>query len=544
MPIKVLPQEVITRIAAGEIVERPASVVKELIENSLDAGATEILVEVRGGGLKAIKVNDNGSGIPRNQVDLAFQRYATSKISTLDDLQKINTLGFRGEALPSIAAVSQVEMVTKTEEDNTGILIVVENGAIIKKETYSHFRGTSVTVRHLFRNFPPRLKFLKSTATENRHIVDTVYHYALAFPEVRFRLLIEEREVLSTSGNGDLRDILSIFYGADFAERMIEVKERQGPLHIFGFVSMPSFSRSTRNYIDFFVNRRWVRSSTLSRAIEEAYCGWLMPERHPVVILNLFLPPEELDVNVHPTKAEIKFRNSQMVFTSVLHSVRRRLKEISGAKTLRIQPNPTSHSLLTLQNNMPDIHVLRVIGQLANTYIVAEGQNGLFLIDQHAAHERVLFEKILEQRSKQSVEIQGLLEPICLELDPKHDELVKARGKLLEQFGIRLEPFGRRSYLLRAVPAMMKERSSGEAIRDLIDLLGSELGLQRVTERIAQSIACHSAVKAGDSLSIEEMVDLLRQLESTIQPQVCPHGRPTMIHLSSRELEKEFGRLV
>ncbi len=543
MPIKVLPQEVITRIAAGEIVERPASVVKELIENSLDAGATEIFVQVRGSGLKLIRVDDNGSGIPSSQVGLAFERYATSKITTLDDLQRINTLGFRGEALPSIAAVSQVEMVTRSVEEDIGTFILVENGTITRKETYGHFRGTSVTVRHLFRNFPPRLKFLKSPATENKHIAETVYHYALAFPEVRFRLLIDEREVLSTPGNGEIQDVLSIIYGPDFAERMIEIKERRGSLSISGFLSPPSFSRSTRNYMDFFVNRRWVRSSTLARAIEEAYRGWLMSERYPAVILNLCLPPEELDVNVHPSKAEVKFRNSQTVFTSVLQSVRRRLEEISGAKAMHIQSALPSHLLLAPQNNTSDIRTLRVIGQLTNTYIIAEGHNGLFLIDQHAAHERVLFEKILEQRSRQSVEIQGLLEPICLELGPRQDELVKARGKFLEQFGIRLEPFGTRAYLLRAIPAMMKGENPAEAIQDLIDLLASEIDLQRLIERIAQSIACHSAIKAGDRLSPEEMADLLRQLEGTIRPQICPHGRPTMIHLSSRELEKEFGRL-
>lgn len=543
MPIKVLPQEVITRIAAGEIVERPASVVKELIENSLDAGATEISVEAHGSGLKLIKVSDNGSGIPKGQIDLAFERYATSKISTLDDLHRIGTLGFRGEALPSIAAVSQVEMTTRAEEDDTGTFVLVENGIIIRKEPRSHPRGTSIIVRHLFRNFPARLKFLKSAATENGHIADVVCHYAMAFPEVKFHLLLEARPVLSTSGNGKLQDVLATVYGSDLAEQMINIEEKQASLAISGFISPPYLSRSTRSHMDFFVNRRWVHSNILSRAAEEAYRGWLMSERYPVVILNLSLPPEELDVNVHPAKTEIRFRNSQAVFTSVRHSVQKRLEAVVGAKAIYPRSGSPPQYFLASQNNIPHIHILRVIGQLANTYIIAEGPDGLFLIDQHAAHERVLFERILEQHSQKKMEIQGLLEPVCLELDPKQDQLVRAYSKLLEQFGIKLEPFGIRMYLLRAVPAIIKGASFTETVYSLINSLGGETRAERLAEKIALSLACHSAIKAGDSLSHEEMMELIRQLEGTSQPQTCPHGRPTMVLVSSRELEREFGRL-
>ncbi len=543
MLIKVLPQEIITKIAAGEIVERPASVVKELIENSLDAGATEISVEVHGSGLKLIKVSDNGSGIPKDQTDLAFERYATSKINTLGDLHRIGTLGFRGEALPSIAAVSQVEMITRAEEDDTGTFVLVENGVILRKETRNRPRGTSLIVRHLFRNFPARLKFLKSAATENGHIADVVCHYAMAFPEVKFRLLLEGRQVLLTSGNGKLQDVLTVVYGTDFAEQMIDIKEKQGSLFISGFISPPYLNRSIRSHMDFFVNRRWVRSNILSRAAEEAYRGWLMSGRYPAVVLNLSLPLEELDVNVHPAKTEVRFRNSQAVFTSVCHSVQKRLETVLEAKTFYPRSGSPPRYFLTSQNNMPGIHALRVIGQLANTYIIAEGPDGLFLIDQHAAHERVLFERMLGQYSQKKVEIQGLLEPVCLELDPKQDQFVKAHGNLLEQFGIKLEPFGVRIYLLRAVPAVIKGASFTEIVYSLIDSLAGETGAERLAERIALSIACHSAVKAGDSLSSEEMMELIRRLEGTSQPQTCPHGRPTMVHLSSRELEKEFGRL-
>jgi len=543
MPIKVLPQEVISRIAAGEVVERPASVVKELIENSLDAGATQVSVEIHGSGLKLIRVTDNGSGIPRDEVDLAFERYATSKISKLDDLQKISTLGFRGEALPSIAAVSQVELVTRTEEDDTGTLIVVEKGVVTKRESRSHHRGTSVVVRHLFRNFPARLKFLKSPATENGHIADTVYHYAMAFPEVKFRLLIEGREVLSTTGQGGLQDVISIVYGAELAEQMMEICEAHGSISIFGFISPPSLSRSSRNYMDVFVNRRWVHNKVVARAIEEAYYGWLMSDRYPVAILNLSAPAEELDINVHPAKAEIKFRNSQAVFSLVRQSIRKKLESVSVGKSLHIQSSPLRFSSAP-DNIVPSVATLRVIGQLANTYIIAEGATGLFLIDQHAAHERVLFEKIMEKHSRHSVEMQGLLEPVYVELDPKRDQLVKAHGKLLEQFGIKLEPFGTRSYLLRAIPAIMKGAHPTEMLHNVVDSLANETGTQKPEEKLALSLACHSSVKAGDTLSIEEMTGLVRQLEQTTRPQTCPHGRPTMVHLSSRELEKEFGRLT
>lgn len=546
MLVKVLPQEVISKIAAGEVIERPASVVKELIENSLDAGATQIWIEAQGGGLKFIKVIDNGSGIPATNVETAFQRYATSKISKLDDLDKISTLGFRGEALPSIAAVAQVEMLTKAEDDDTGTLILVENGLITRKEKQSRPRGTSVTVRYLFRNFPARLKFLKSTTTENGHIADVVSHYAMAFPEVKFHFVLEGRRVLSTNGTGNLRDAVAAIYGLDLAKQMIEIRESDEPLLIFGMISPPSIARSNRSYLDFFVNRRWIRNNVLARAVEEAYHSWLLPGKYPIAILNLNLPAQEIDVNVHPAKTEIRFRNNQLVFVAVRKSVRKGLEAIISApkiKTADMQFSPTPSLLPASQCGILNTAVFRVIGQLSNTYIMAEGADGLFLIDQHAAHERVLFEKILGQNAQQKVEVQGLLEPVYIELDPKRDEILKIHSQTLEQFGIKLEPFGTRCYLLRAVPAIMKKANLAEAVHNLLDSLSGETELKGSKERIAISVACHSAVKAGEALSIEEMKELITQLEQTTQPQTCPHGRPTMLHFSSRQLEREFGRL-
>jgi len=544
MPIKILAREVISKIAAGEVVERPASVVKELVENALDAGATQINVESKGGGISLIRVTDNGSGIPANDVELAFHRYATSKIDTLTDLEKISTLGFRGEALPSIAAAAEVEILTKADSDTAGTYLYIKNGSVIKHEKRSRPQGTTVTVHHLFRNFPARLKFLKSATTENGHIANLLSQYALAFPEVKFNLVLDGRLTLKTPGNGSLRDVAAEVYGLEIAKQMLEIGGTDRILSITGLVSPPSLARSSRGYLSFFVNRRWVRSSLLARAAEDAYHGLLMTGKHPIVILNFSLPPQEIDVNVHPTKTEVKFRNSQIVYTAVQKTV---AKVLVKAPPPKIKTDTTSFtpppSLWTVKGaETASLPILRVVGQLAGNYIMAEGPEGLYLIDQHAAHERVLFEKILAQRSQQKIEIQGLLEPVNIELSPKQEEILKMKCELLGEFGFNLEPFGARSYLLRAVPAMMKEGNLAEAVRTLLDSLAAEEEPSKREENIAQSVACHSAVKAGQSLTAGEMRELIKQLEQTNQHRTCPHGRPTMIHLSSRQLEKEFGR--
>jgi DNA mismatch repair protein MutL len=544
MPIKILAREVISKIAAGEVVERPASVVKELVENALDAGATQINVEAQDGGVSLIRVTDNGSGIAANDVELAFHRYATSKIDGLTDLEKISTLGFRGEALPSIAAAAEVEVLTKSDGDTTGTYLYLKNGNIVKREKRSRPQGTTVTVHHLFRNFPARLKFLKSATTENGHIANVLSQYALAFPEVKFNLVLDGRLTLKTPGNGNLRDAIAEVYGLEIARQMLEIGGTDQLPSITGLVSPPSVARSSRGYLSFFVNQRWVRSSLLARASEDAYHGLLMTGRHPIVILNVSLPPQEIDVNVHPTKTEIKFRNSQTVYAAIQKSIGKVLMKApppkikTGAPTLTPTPS-LGEPKDTVKTSLP---ILRVVGQLASNYIMAEGPEGLYLIDQHAAHERILFEKILAQRSQQKMEIQGLLEPANIELSPRQEEVLKTKGELLGEFGFNLEYFGARSYLLRAVPAMMKEGNLAEAVRTLLDSLAAEEEPSKRDENIAQSVACHSAIKAGQSLTAEEMRELIKQLEQTNQPRTCPHGRPTMIHLSSRQLEREFGR--
>ena len=560
MPIKVLAREVISKIAAGEVVERPASVVKELVENSLDAGASQITVEAQGGGVSLIRVTDNGSGIPEGHVELAFHRYATSKIDTLTDLERISTLGFRGEALPSIAAVADVEIITQAAGDIAGTYLHLRSSATVKREKRSRPRGTTVTVHRLFRHFPARLKFLKSPTTENGHIANLLSQYALAFPEVKFNLSLDGRLTLHTPGNGNLRDVVAEVYGLEVAQQMLEIGGVAQVPGVAGLASPASLARSSRGYLSFFVNRRWVRSSLLARAAEDAYQGLLISGKHPIVILNVSLPPQEIDVNVHPTKTEVKFRNTQTLYAAVEKSVRKVLVKAPPPKVkIATAPPSASPSLWTTEPpgttsalapslsaakgaEATSLPILRVVGQLASSYIMAEDPKGLYLIDQHAAHERVLFEKILAQRSQQKVEIQGLLEPVNIELSPRQEEVLKTKGELLNEFGFSLEPFGGRSYLLRAVPAIMKGANLAEAVRTLLDSLASDEGPLRREETIAQSLACHSAVKAGDSLTDQEMRELIRQLEQTTQPRNCPHGRPTMIHLSSRQLEREFGR--
>jgi DNA mismatch repair protein MutL len=556
MPIKVLATEVVSKIAAGEVVERPASVVKELIENSLDAGATQIAVEAQGGGVELNKVSDNGAGIPASEVELAFYRYATSKISNLDDLEKISSLGFRGEALPSIAAVAEVEILTQTSSETIGSYLHLRKGEVVGKESRARPQGTTVTVRRLFRYFPARLKFLKSVNTENSHIANLVSQYALAFPEVKFSLVLDKRPSLRTTGNGDLREVVSAIYGSEVAQRMLKVEQKDSLAKVGGLTSPPSLARSNRNYLSFFVNRRWVRSPLLTRATEEAYRGLLMDGQHPITVINISLPIQELDVNIHPAKAQIKFCHEQVVFSSIQKAVEGALARTPIASSKAVPFSVSSgqwQSPRMIMDNEPafvvaqlptlELPVLRVLGQLANTYIIAEGPNGLYLIDQHAAHERILYDRISAQWARKEVEVQGLLQPITIELSPREEETLRTSKEFLAEFGFTIEPFGNRSYVIRAIPALMAKANIIEIISALLDSLANKQSPNPWEEKIAQSLACHGAIRAGQQLSNEEMRELIKQLEQTKQPRACPHGRPTMIHLSSHQLEKEFGRI-
>jgi len=570
MPIKILSPDVASKIAAGEVVERPASVVKELLENSLDAGATQIAIEVQGGGVRLIRVVDNGAGIPPEEVDLAFERFATSKVSTADDLEGISSLGFRGEALPSIAVVSEVTMVTRSRDELSGVFVNIKDGAVLEKAKRGCPIGTTVTVRNLFRNVPARLKFLKSSSTENGHISNLVAQYSLAFPEVRFTLLIDGRTTFRSTGSGNLREVLGAVYGLDVAKAMLQIETKEGadPLlpGVTGFVSPITLTRASRSYLSFFVNRRWVQNRMLSYALEDAYQGLLMVGRHPIAVINISLPPQDLDVNVHPTKSEVRFRNERDIFSGVQKAVRNTLTAQAPMPTLDTLPQPqpaaaapgeplpafdvragevtTRTPLATPPPFEPvakSLPILRVVGQMANTYVIAEGPDGMYLIDQHAAHERVLFEKIRNERSRRAVEIQGLLQPVPVELTVRQQELMESQAEALSEYGFGIEHFGERTYLVRSVPALLRGQNVAQSLVEVLDFLAEgEKGDRR--EEIAISLACHGAVRAGQALSHEEMRDLIRQLEQASQPRTCPHGRPTMIHLSSSQLEKNFGR--
>ena len=559
MSIKILTPDMVSKIAAGEVIERPASVVKELIENSLDAKASQISVEIQGGGVRSIKVVDNGLGIPATEAELAFCRYATSKIADLTDLENISSLGFRGEALPSIAAVAEIEFSTKSSLEDVGSCLHLQGNEPLRQEAISRPSGTTVIVRRLFRYFPARLKFLKSTNTENSHIAHTVGQYAMAFPEVKFSLLLDKRPSLQTVGDGDMRGVVSQIYGFKIAQEMLILPGSGVDIKIDGLISPPSLTRSDYNYHSFFINKRWVRSPLLVKAVDQAYHGLLMVGRHPLVVMRLSLRPDGIDVNIHPTKAQVKFHDEQNIFTSVKKTVEEVLRNTSIARTniqfpsagswsqqrsLSVRESePVFEGFSSIDNANPaTLPALRVLGQVANTYVIAEGPDGLYIIDQHAAHERVRFDKILEQWAKHKVEVQGLLQPITIELNPREEEIWRGNEEILLRFGFYVESFGDRNYLLRAMPALIANENIRNVLADLFDILSRRDDSMPWEEKIAQSLSCHGAIRAGQQLSNEEMRELISQLEQSKQPRSCPHGRPTVIHMSLFQFEKEFGR--
>ena len=571
MPIKVLDSAVVAQIAAGEVVERPASVVKELVENSLDAASSQIAVEVNGGGVSLIRVSDNGVGIPSAELELVCQRYATSKITTLADLEAISSLGFRGEALPSITAVAEVDIISGAAGESAASYLNLKEGIVVKRGSRARSQGTTITVLNLIRSVPARLKFLKSTATENSHIANVVSQYALAFPEVKFTLSLDGRTAIRTPGSDQLIDSLIEVYGLEVARNMLEVGRQDGEresevitssLLVTGMVSSMVISRSSRSYLSFFVNRRWISSRLLAWAVEEAYHGLLMTGRHPVAIINISLPAKEIDINIHPAKTEVKFQDERLVFGAVQKVVRRALIDLAPAPrieetaTIYTAPSAPGRTLWTSlearhsHTTQPPVAspalplslpALRLLGQLSLSYIIAEGPDGLYLIDQHAAHERIIFEKIKHQVSQQEVAVQGLLEPVILEVNPREDTVLKSHYESLAEFGFSIEPFGDRTYLVRTVPVLLYEKDWAGVLRELWDSLpGGDKG--DWIEKITISIACHGAVRAGQGLTDDEMRQLMRQLEQVAVPNTCPHGRPTMIHLATGQLEREFGR--
>ena len=575
MTIRVLAPETAAKIAAGEVVERPASVVKELVENALDAGASAIAVEVSGGGQELIRVTDDGCGLASEEMELAFARHATSKL-TGDDLLSITTLGFRGEALPAIAAVAEVEMVSRPPGTESAAFVLLDAGAVVERGERGAPAGTSVSVSRLFARQPARRKFLRSPSTEANQIASVVSHYALAYPAVRFSLTLEGRQSLLTDGNGELRDAIAAVYGADVAAAMLLVQPGDGLVAVNGLAAAPQVSRAGRGYVSLFVNGRWIQSRRLAYAVEEAYRGLLMVGRYPIAALHLRLPLEEVDVNVHPTKAEVRFRDESAVFGAVQRAVRTALLETAPVAVATAAPTaPTAPFDLSPQPSSPPLWeharalerrqaeagsaepsaatglstpaetlpALRVIGQFGSTYVIAEGPDGMYLIDQHAAHERVLYERFCRQRLERAPEVQALLEPLALELSPPRRALLAEQAELLREHGFAIEPFGpgESGYLVRALPASLAGSDPRQAVASFLDLMLEE-GEGDRRDRVAMSLACHGAIRAGKTLSQEEMRELVVQLEGSEAPNSCPHGRPTMIHMSAELLARQFGR--
>lgn len=624
MTIRVLPPDVAAKIAAGEVVERPASVVKELVENAIDAGAKTVRVEIQGGGKRLIRVMDDGEGIPTEEVPLAFARHATSKLISVDDLSRVTTLGFRGEALASIAAVSQLTLVSRPAAQSAATRIRIEGGQQVGFSAAGSPGGTMITVENLFYNVPARLKFIKADATEAAHIHRVVSHYALAFPHIRFGLLSDNRQTFQTNGSGELFDALVAVFDLETARQMVRVEHKEAgehpssgrpkggsrgageisniaasPLHVsvHGFAGIPALHRGGRDQIILFVNKRWIQDRSLNQAVVQAYHTFLPVGRYPVAALSIELDPAEVDVNVHPTKAEVKFRDPRLVFKVVQKGVREAVMEAAPVpsygtiqptsaygftpdfgghagdtapwrtsfgghsgptssqfafdvqRTLPLSPSETAEGLRQPLVEPPisvdKMPLLRVVGQIQQMYIIAEGPDGLYLIDQHAAHERILYEKLTAQRAQAGAARQQLLEPVMVELLPGPAALVEAELDALTEVGFELEPFGGAAYRIRAVPEILGQADPAQALVDILaEMADGAIPLAReIHEKIAITVCKRASIKGGQILSPEEMRELVRQLEATSAPRTCPHGRPTMIHLSTAQLAREFGRM-
>jgi DNA mismatch repair protein MutL len=564
--IHLLSAEVSSQIAAGEVIERPASVVKELLENALDAQARSISIAVGAAGRSLIEVADDGVGIAAGELALAVSRHATSKLGSAEDLAHIATLGFRGEALASIGAVSRLTLTTKESDSQQGARLRVEGGRAGTVETVGTSTGTVVRVEDLFYNVPARLKFLKTDVTERRAFDALVTRYALAYPAVRFNLVHDGKLSLETAGDGDRRAILATLHGVDIARQLLEISAEDDGLRISGHVSPVALTRSSRRDISIFVNGRWVQDTPLTSALVQAYHTLLMVGRFPLGCLFIEMAPEDVDVNVHPAKSEVRFKNHDRVYGFVQRAIRRGLLAYAPVPELRPQAwaipgsqpepawelahmDPPENGSAPVDSEAPQVSkahlpLLRVVGQIGATYVVAEGPDGLYLVDQHAAHERILFEKLMLQHDGKGIESQSLLRPATVTLPAPAAALLASQLPVLQHLGFAVEEFGPNSYQLRAVPALFADGDPTAALKAAVeDFEEDEKPLQdEVEARIAARVCKRMAIKAGRVLAPEEQRALLADLERCESPRTCPHGRPTMIHLSVGMLERQFGR--
>jgi DNA mismatch repair protein MutL len=557
--IRVLDRTVAERIAAGEVVERPASVVKELLENSLDAGAARIEVEIETAGSALIRVSDNGSGIHPEDLALAVERFATSKVRTADDLQAIRTLGFRGEALPSIAAVSHFEIVSALQ-DGAGHRLKIAGGKPAARDSLGAPVGTTVTVRQLFFNTPARRKFLKSAGREFALIADTVNRAAMANPAVAFRLVHDGKDVL-TYAAGTLADRIAAVVGADTFAALIPFEHHAAGATITGWLGRPEVARAGRRHQYLYVNQRPVNSRIIAGAVEQAYRQLLPDERFPLFVIFVELTPDRVDINIHPRKLDVRFDDDQRVFGVVARTARDALLQahlIRAVDRSAVEyPSGTTTGLaldadgvavredagVAVDGTGP-FPAMRLLGQVYRTYVLAQSAEGLIVIDQHAAHERILYERLLKQRAAGGTVGQILVTPIPVELDPWQIALLTSHRDEIEQLGFAFDEFGDRTLLLRAAP-QIAARSPAVLLKDLLTELAETDQTQAATsllERLTIGTACHSAIRAGDALTTEQMVALIHDLSTADDPYTCFHGRPTLVSVPLTQLDRWFLR--
>ncbi|MCH5268144.1 MAG: DNA mismatch repair endonuclease MutL [Lachnospiraceae bacterium] len=662
--IHVLDQETINQIAAGEVVERPMAVVKELVENAIDAEANAVTVEIKDGGKSLIRITDNGSGIAKEDIPLAFTPHATSKIGGVEDLLEVSSLGFRGEALASVAAVSQLEMVTKTREALMGSRYVIHGGEEKTLEAVGCPEGTTFIVRNLFYNTPARLKFLKTPPTEAGYIGTVLERLALSHPEVAFRYIAQNQTKLTTPGNGNLKDTIYPIYGRDIASNLIEIHREEVFCKVDGFLGKPVISRGNRNFMNYFINGRYIRSNVIHRAIEEAYAPYSMQHRYPFTVLHLTIEPAYIDVNVHPQKMEIRFTREKEIFQSIYHAlsealkqrelipdvslhseVKKPVKQERGAEFFEknrretrknnlgekpIQPSseiqlqseslpkqqtqaaqlqdeqpalqhdtavknetkdifkeqgvlsadvistsgrlkeqappygkvegdgeikttssmpsgkPVQQSLFEEELSGESLKELRIVGQVFSTYWVLQYEDSMYLVDQHAAHEKVLYERFMKQLQEKEPMTQMVQPPILLTLSMQEEQALSEHGELLETLGFQIEPFGGKEYAVSGVPAHLPAVETDSLLMEALAMLSQEHGGKTpevLLDKVA-SMSCKAAVKGNQEINAMQAEELLRELMTLENPYHCPHGRPTMIRMTKRELEKKFKRIV
>lgn len=612
--ITVLDQNTINQIAAGEVIERPAAVVKELVENSIDAGSNSVTIEIKEGGISFIRITDNGGGIQREDIALAFLRHSTSKIKSIEDLISVSSLGFRGEALSSIAAISQVELLTKIRGDLNGVRYVIESGEEKSLEDIGCPEGTTFIVRNLFYHTPARRKFLKSPATEAGYISDLMERIAVSHPEVAFKFIVNNQIKLHTSGNGELKDIIYHIYGRELSSNLLPIHEKAQSIQIEGFVGKPIVSRGNRNYMNYFINGRYIKSSIINKAIEEAYKSYTMTHRYPFTALHFQIDSELIDVNVHPTKMDIRFQNGEEIYNMILASIKKTLEgkpfipdvvlvqkkeevkkpvsipepfeinrkkmldrpnvknEVMEEETKKTEIEKLDQLLKIPPDNVPAYHTLKegtsyntqvtlfeeqplsekaspkykIIGQLFSTYWIIQFTDKMLIIDQHAAHEKVLYEKLLKSIEKKEFLSQMVDPPIILTLSMREEDAIKKYIKDLNHIGFEIEAFGGKEYSVRAVPGDVFGIAQKELLIEMIDSLVEDSPVGNadiVLEKIA-SISCKAAVKGNNKLSVPEAEALIKELMVLDNPYNCPHGRPTIISMSKYEIEKKFKRIV